>query len=126
MNQPLLKRLANTLLILLVILGAAWVLFALAYWKVEDYRLIQSFHWSMQTLTTTGYGDVPPQTDTGMILSIILQPLAVVTSLLLGANFVKNAIEDPNAFTHDEQLEARRCDDDTNHKVTEILNLLNK
>lgn len=124
MNNYLLKRLANTLLVLLIILGSAWLLFALAYWKAEDYRLIQAFHWSMQTLTTTGYGDVPPKTDIGMLLSIVLQPLAVITSLLLGANFVKHAIEDPNAFTHEEQLEARRCDDDTNTKVSTILNLM--
>lgn len=116
-QRRLLRTLANTLLALLGILATAWVVFGLLYWHYEDYRLIESLHWSMQTLTTTGYGDKPPQTDAGMVLSMMLQPLAVVTTLLLGANFVREAIEDPNVFTHDEQVKARECDDDTNARV---------
>lgn len=120
MSASLLKRLANTLLTLLGILTVAWLVFALAYYAVEDYRLIEAFHWSMQTITTVGYGDKAPQTDAGMILSMLLQPLAIVTTLLVGANFVKHAIDDPHAFTHEEQVEARECDDDTNYRVQRV------
>lgn len=120
MSTSLLKRLCNTLLALLAILGALWVGFSLAYYAVEDYRLIESFHWGMQTITTVGYGDVPPQTDWGRVLSMILSPSAVTTTLLLGANFVKHAIEDPNAFTHEEQEELRALARDTNRRVRHL------
>lgn len=124
-QTAMLRRLANTLYLLLAILGAAWLTFSLAYWWVEEYRLIEALHWGMQTLTTTGYGDKAPQTDWGMVLSMLLQPLAVVTTLLLGANFLRTAIEDPSAYTHEEQVLARAVDDDTNAKVNLILAHLN-
>ena len=125
-QAALLRRLANTLYLLLTILALALIVFWLAYWTAEDYGGLRSLHWAMQTMTTTGYGDVPPQTTAGVLLSVALQPLAVVTTLLLGANFIAKVLEDPNAFTHEEQVEARRCDDDTNAKVTQILAHLTK
>lgn len=124
MSPALLRRLANTLMLLLAILGSLWLGFGLAYAVTQDYRVIEGLYWAMQTLTTTGYGDRPPVNDTGLVLSMLLQPSAVLTTLLLGANFVKHAIEDPNAFTHEEQVEARQCDDDTNQRVREIQALL--
>lgn len=119
-STALLKRLANTLMILLGILATLWALFGVAYAATQDYRTIEGLYWAMQTLTTTGYGDKPPVNDTGMVLSMLLQPSAVLTTLLLGANFVKHAIDDPNAFTHEEQIQARECDDDTNQRVRAI------
>lgn len=124
MNPFLLKRLANTLLALVITLFVIWVIAALVYYKVEDYRLIDCFHFAMQTLSTTGYGDVPPKTDSGKILAMVVQPQALVMTALFFANFTARAVHNPDVFSHDEQVEARACDDDTNKKVTKLLDLV--
>lgn len=33
-------------------------------------KYIRAFHWALQTLTTVGFGDVPPQTDYEKIYAI--------------------------------------------------------
>lgn len=99
------QRLASTLLHLVGTLLAVFVIFGVAYWVVEDYRLIDSLHWSMQTLSTTGYGDVPPKTDGGKILAMLLQPQALLLTALFFANFTKRAVHDPDAWTNEEQQE---------------------
>ncbi len=98
-------RLAQALLALFCLLVALWVGFGLAYAATQDYRPIEGLYWGMQTLTTTGYGDRPPVNDTGLVLSMLLQPAAVLVTLLVGANFVKRAIPEVHVFTEAEQAE---------------------
>lgn len=40
--------------------------------------LIDSFYWTMITMTTIGYGDITPQTDYAKLLAIAYLPLAVI------------------------------------------------
>ena len=101
------RQLANTLLHLIAALGVVFAAFAMIYWWVEDYKLLDSFYWSMQTISTTGYGDVSPQTDAGKIVAMALQPTALLLTALFFANFAREAIIDPDAFTHAEQTQMR-------------------
>jgi voltage-gated potassium channel len=39
------------------------------YWLVEGLRLLDSFYFSVMTLTTVGYGDFSPETDVGKLFT---------------------------------------------------------
>ncbi len=43
---------------------------SVVYHYIEDWSWIDSIYFSVITLTTVGYGDLAPQTDTGKIFTI--------------------------------------------------------
>lgn len=65
---------------------------ALFHW-LEDYTLIQSFYFSVTTMTTVGYGDVVPTNDTTrLVVSIyILIAVSLYVSLIthFGAHYLE-------------------------------------
>ena len=46
--------------------------------RVDVNGLVDSFYWSVITMTTIGYGDVTPSTDHAKLLAILYLPLAVI------------------------------------------------
>jgi hypothetical protein len=53
-----------------------WVVFVIAagtvfYTRVEGWRPLDAFYFTIITLTTIGYGDFAPQTDAGKIFTIL-------------------------------------------------------
>lgn len=68
-------------------LGAAAVVIALGtvfYRLVEDLRWIDSFYFSVVTLTTVGYGDFAPATTAGKLFTIgyLIVGIGVVVALV--------------------------------------------
>jgi hypothetical protein len=49
-----------------LIVGAGTAFYAI----VEDWRLVDSFYFSITTLTTVGYGDFAPKTDAGKLFTV--------------------------------------------------------
>lgn len=52
------------------------------YHHVENLRWLDSFYFSMITLTTIGYGDISPQTDAGKLFTVFY---VVVGIAIVGA-----------------------------------------
>lgn len=102
-------------------LGAA--LFMLA----EDASWNDSFYWAWVTSMSIGYGDISPATTVGRIVAILLGAfvLYVITPLVVG-KFVMSALEDQNAFTHEEQEEIKRQEALQSIKLDDILFLVNE
>lgn len=58
----------EALLTLLIIVLASGTLF---YHDIEGWRWLDSFYFSVITLTTVGYGDLTPHTDLGKIFTMV-------------------------------------------------------
>ncbi len=65
---------------------------------IEGESLLDSLYWTVATITTVGYGDIPVDTDLGRILAIFLMIFGVSTILyvltLVGKNIIGGKIWD--------------------------------
>ncbi|VVB98110.1 Hyperpolarization-activated voltage-gated potassium channel [uncultured archaeon] len=60
-----------------------FIIGAYAYEKVEGWNLVTAVYFMSSTMTTVGYGDVTPQTETGRILTIFFMWIGVSLGLYL-------------------------------------------
>lgn len=74
------KDYRNLLLTTLLILGIG----AVVYHYLEGWNWLDSFYFSVITLTTIGYGDFSPQTDAGKIFTLfyILIGVGIILSFI--------------------------------------------
>ena len=75
---------------------------------LEDLSWVDSFYFSVITLTTVGYGDITPQTDGGKIFTSIYV-LVGITMLAAVANYLLNS-------TLGERLKQRQLDHHKNNE----------
>ncbi len=66
--------------VLAILLLGTWF-----YAKVEDWRALDAFYFTITTLTTVGYGDFYPKTDAGKIFTIfyIFVGLGLISSFII-------------------------------------------
>ena len=70
-NMPSIKLLiCKTFIKLFMFLLILIFIFALLFQSIEDWNFIDSFYFSVCTVTTLGYGDIAPVSDSGKILFI--------------------------------------------------------
>lgn len=99
------------LVMLGVLFGCSW-----AYSLIENHGPIEGPWWGVVTGWTVGYGDQYPETTGGRGIAVILILGMWFLTLFANAHITARAVEDntPAAFTHEEQMESRRVDDETN------------
>lgn len=105
LRDPLLTS-ANSLKHLTGVIVGTGVIAAGGFSALEDISFIDSLYWSVVTMTTTGYGDISPQTTAGKVLAgalmlwsvFFLVPAAVI-------NLLERLKENLHEWTHDEQEE---------------------
>lgn len=87
----------------------------------------ESFYWAWVTSMSIGYGDISPASSGGRIIAVLLGAfvLYVITPLVVG-KFVMSALEDQNAFTHEEQEEIKVKITLQGGKIDDILFLTNE
>lgn len=86
--DPLRFRLRIFLILLLgiVLVGTA------GFMAIEGFSLSDAFYFTMVTITTVGYGDIHPATQTGKMLSILLIVTGVGTFLGVVANATESLL----------------------------------
>lgn len=95
---------ANSVGELLAIYAGLVVFAAVGFAFFEGKSFGDAIWWSVVTTTTTGYGDISPQTLGGRIVGgiVMLAAILFVLPLLIG-RIAMAMIENRDAYTHDEQ-----------------------
>ena len=97
-------RPANSVGELLAIYAGLVVVAAAGFAYFEGKSFGDALWWSVVTTTTTGYGDIRPQTLGGRVLAgfVMLMAILFVLPLLIG-RIALAMIENRDAYTHEEQ-----------------------
>lgn len=82
-------------------LAASTLMFIL----IEGQRWIDGLYWSVVTSVTVGYGDFSPKTDFGKLAAIAFMFFWFVLAAVFIVNLLRHIVQDPHAWTHDEQVE---------------------
>ena len=93
-----------------VAMVAVWLACSGAYMLVERTGPVQALWWGLVTASTTGYGDLYPQTTVGRgIAAVLMISMVWVLLPLWTASIASRLIVNHDAFTHEEQerLQAR-------------------
>jgi voltage-gated potassium channel len=95
---------ANSVGKLLVMYAALVVIAAVGFAFFENKSFGDALWWSVVTTTTTGYGDISPQTLGGRVMAgfVMLTAILLVLPLLIG-RIAMVMIENRDAYTHEEQ-----------------------
>lgn len=94
--------------VMLLYLGIICVA-SLALMHFESWPAIQSFWFSFVAATSTGFGDVTPKTFGGKATAVALMHVTIFVIIPLAvARILSVAIQDKNAFTHEEQEEIKQ------------------
>jgi voltage-gated potassium channel len=97
-----LPKLAGTYIALIVVSAVLFSLF-------EGRDIFESIYWAGTTATSTGYGDISPQTLPGRMLAFAVMHLAIFfIAPMIVVRLITQLIEDRNEFTHEEQEDLKR------------------
>lgn len=108
----------RSLLYLAVLTLAVGTIF---YHKVEGWRWLDSFYFSVITLATVGYGDFAPKTDLGKIFTVIY----IFTGLGILLGFV-NPIGEYIIDRRFEKVEQNKYEGKTSENESDVSGLLGK
>jgi voltage-gated potassium channel len=105
----ILVRGANSVGELLLIYAGLVVFAAAGFAYFEGKSFGDALWWSVVTTTTTGYGDISPQTLGGRVMAafVMLAAILFVLPLLIG-RIALAMIENRDAYTHEEQEAMKR------------------
>lgn len=94
----------DTLKELAVIYSAMLLISAALYAGLEGRSFLDSLYWAGTTATSTGYGDVIPQTVGGRALAVGLMHLSIFgVAPLIVVRLIDRLNQDRDSFTHEEQ-----------------------
>lgn len=83
----------KNLLIPIISLISIIIIGSVGFHLIEGESLTTSLYWTIVTITTVGYGDVTPITETGKVFSIILIVVGIGTILYILSAIGRNIIE---------------------------------
>lgn len=99
------------LIVMFSLLGTMIVIGTLTYPHLEGWTTVESFYFSVSTITTVGYGDMYPTNDTSRLFTTVYMLIGVSLGLVIlsfiGSIFLATAqarINHPDQKSHDASL----------------------
>src|ERR1041385_5088132 len=77
----------------IIALAIALVFGTIGFRSIEGWSLADSFYVTVQTLTTVGYGDLPPRTIAGRGFAIVVMLIGVGGVALAGTTIVQSIVQ---------------------------------
>jgi voltage-gated potassium channel len=91
-----------------IALGIAIVFGTLGFRLIEGWSFVDSFYVTVQTLTTVGYGDLPPRSVAGRGFAVIVMLIGVGGVALAASTIVQSVVQSEIVSTFGERRQSRR------------------
>ncbi|HEX8649298.1 MAG TPA: potassium channel protein [Pyrinomonadaceae bacterium] len=101
----------------LIALAAATAFGTLGFHLIEGWSLIDSLYMTVETVTTVGYGDVPPKTVRGRIFAIVFMFVGVGTVAYVLSSTVQRIVQSELIATFGERRRYREMSKLRNHYI---------
>jgi len=106
-------RIRNAIIALVFAIVFGTIGFAL----IEDWPLSQSLYVTVQTLTTVGYGDVPPRTAAGRGFAVIIMLIGVGGVALAASTIVQSVVQSELVSTFGQRRQSKRMSKLRDHYI---------
>ena len=101
----------------LMALAAALLFGTVGFHLIEGWTLADSLYLTMQTLTTVGYGDVTPHTETGRIFAVAIMVLGVGGVAYAVSTIVQSVVQSELVATFGQRRRSRRMSKLRDHYI---------
>jgi len=92
----------------IIALGIAIILGTLGFRLIEGWSLVDSFYVTVQTLTTVGYGDLPPRSLAGRGFAVIVMLIGVGGVALAASTIVQSVVQSEMVSAFGERRQSKR------------------
>ncbi|HEX3083674.1 MAG TPA: potassium channel protein [Pyrinomonadaceae bacterium] len=100
-----------------IALAIAIVLGTLGFKSIEGWSLLDSFYVTVQTLTTVGYGDLPPRTMAGRGFAIMVMLIGVGGVALAASTIVQSVVQSELVSTFGQRRQSKKMSKLHDHYV---------
>jgi voltage-gated potassium channel len=100
-----------------IALAIAIVLGTLGFKSIEGWSLLDSFYVTVQTLTTVGYGDMPPRTMAGRGFAIMVMLIGVGGVALAASTIVQSVVQSELVSTFGQRRQSKKMSKLRDHYV---------
>ena len=101
----------------IIALAIAIVFGTIGFRLIEGWSLADSFYVTVQTLTTVGYGDLPPRTMAGRGFAIMIMLIGVGGVALAGTTIVQSIVQSELVSTFGQRRQSKRMNKLHDHYV---------
>ena len=92
----------------IIALGIAIILGTLGFRLIEGWSFVDSFYVTVQTLTTVGYGDLPPRSLAGRGFAVIVMLIGVGGVALAASTIVQSVVQSEMVSAFGERRQSKR------------------